>query len=135
MGLNTIVWALTGCHVPGVIGDTGGRLDPSARATGFENVSVIGVPGRIEEPGAGEATAAVAAPAGNQLTSAAGETSHVRGAAATSIVPAGAARSSVTSLSGAPSRWRRSWPGGPYATTLTGEKKLSLSGAPGASVR
>src|SRR5579884_618600 len=122
MGLNTIVWALTGCHVPGVIGDTGGRLDPSARATGFENVSVIGVPGRIEEPGAGEATAAVAAPAGNQLTSAAGETSHVRGAAA-------------TSLSGAPSRWRRSWPGGPYATTLTGEKKLSLSGAPGASVR
>ena len=44
---------------------------------------MIGVFGLIVVPGAGFATALVAEPAGNQLTRAADEVSHERGAAAT----------------------------------------------------
>ena len=67
------------CHVPAVRGDTGGIKPSSALETGFENVSVIGVVALIVAPGDGYATAVVAEPAGNQLTSAADDFSHERG--------------------------------------------------------
>ena len=69
--------------MPGVRGRTGGIDPPSAFDTGLLNVSVIGVLALIVVPGCGFAIALVAEPAGNQLTSAADEVSHERGAAAT----------------------------------------------------
>jgi hypothetical protein len=61
----------------------GGIDPPSAFDTDLLKVRVIGVFALIVPPGCGLAIAAVAEPAGNQLTSAALELSHVRGAAAT----------------------------------------------------
>jgi hypothetical protein len=81
-----------------VTGETGGRELPKASEIGLEKVSVIGVVGLIWVPGAGLATAAVVAPAGNQLTAAGRAVSQVRGAAATHMVPAFAARASVSPL-------------------------------------
>jgi hypothetical protein len=79
----------------------------------LEKVSVIGVLGRIPVPGVGLATALAADPDGNQLTITALEVSHVRGAAATMIVPASALRGRAIVLVGAPRTWRRTAPGGP----------------------
>jgi hypothetical protein len=57
------------------------------------------VTGEISVPGAGLTTAPAWAPGGNQLTSTGfGRLSHVRGAAATSIEPAGPTCASVMSL-------------------------------------
>ena len=68
--------------MPELRGRTGGIDPPRAFETGLLKVSVIGV-FALMVPGCGFAIAVVADPAGNQLTSAADELSHVRGAAAT----------------------------------------------------
>src|SRR5436305_14045368 len=89
-----MTWSLRMCQTPGVIGDTGGRLDPRALLIGLLNVSVIFVCGVIAVPGAGVATAPALTPAGNQLTIAGAALSHTRGTAATASVPAAADRGS-----------------------------------------
>src|SRR5437588_3767477 len=104
-----MVWLDTCCQLPLVVGETGGREVPSAADTGFENVNEIGVFGPIRLPGAGLATAAAVAPAGNQLTAAAGEVSQVRAVAPTQTVPAGALRVRLNSLLGEGSTCRLSW--------------------------
>ena len=101
------------CQLPGVTGDTGGSAWPRAWLTGFEKVSMIGVPGDSGVPGAGEATAEARAPAGNQLTSVAAALSHPRGAAATQTEPATPRWGTVTSLEGAGSVSLARWPGAP----------------------
>src|ERR1039458_6795865 len=101
-----IVWLLTVCQTPWVIGETGGRWAPSALAIGLENVSMIEVPGLIVDPGAGSATTVAPAPAGNQSTSLAPELSQERGVAETKMLPASALRGSVTTLLGAARTWR-----------------------------
>ena len=64
--------SLRTCQTPGVIGETGGRLAPSALSIGLEKVNVMFVCGVIVLPGAGLATAPALIPAGNQLTIAGG---------------------------------------------------------------
>ena len=98
------MWLFVCCQLPLVVGETGGRELPSALAIGLEKVRAIGVSGPICEPGAGLATAAVVAPAGNQLTAAGRAVSQVRGAAATHSVPADAVRGSVSSGSAGSAR-------------------------------
>ena len=56
--------------MPWVVGDTGGIECPRACDTGCEKVRAIGVSGPSRLPGAGLATAVVADPLGNQLTTA-----------------------------------------------------------------
>src|SRR5581483_4615811 len=108
-----MVCELTTCQVPGVAGDTGGRLVPRAALMLLLKVRVILVCGVIWLPGAGAATALAADPAGNQLTTAGFEVSQLRGAAATIAVPASAVRFSRISLSGFRSTRRASCPGLP----------------------
>src|SRR5450755_1403746 len=102
-----MAWLLSRCQLPEVTGETGGRWDPSAFWTVLEKVRVIGVPDLICVPGAGLATAVAEPPAGNQLTAADFELSHVLGAAETKMLPAAAPalRGTVTTLAGAESTW------------------------------
>src|ERR1700733_3286886 len=80
--------------------------------------------------------ALVDAPAGNQLTSAADELSHVRGVAATYIDPATPLRGSVTSDSGPANCWRRRLVGdSPVETVATGAANCRCSGCPAGTVR
>ena len=124
------------CHTPGVIGDTGGRLAPSALSIGFENVSVMFVCGVITLPGAGLATAPALIPAGNQLTIAVGDVSHARGAAATVSVPAAAGRGRRMRSSGLWSTRRvRCCASGPNENVRTGCLNRSTIAAPAFSVR
>src|SRR5436305_13009028 len=98
-----MLWLLRWRQVPGVFGTTGGRWPPRALATGLENVSVMGVCGRSLDPGAGEATADVAAPAGNQLTKCARVASQLSGTPRIQIEPAWLERWRVTTRVGAES--------------------------------
>ena len=123
------MWALTGCQVPWVIGVTGGIALPRAFLHVVEKVSAIGVSERMVDPGAGLATALVAAPAGNQLTAATLDVSQERGVAATHIVPAGAVRGSVTCDWGVAKVWRCRAVGAlPDENVATGCANCSCSG-------
>ncbi len=131
VGTKRIVCEFSVVHVPLVAGVTAGRELPSALATGFEKVRVIGVVGVIVVPAAGVATAlAVEAPAGNQLTTAGLARSQRRSAASTVNVPAGGWWPRLMTLCGVASTCRCRWPGCPYATTATGCLKRSFSGCP-----
>src|SRR5690348_14880921 len=93
-----MVWLPSCVQVPGVLGTTEGRERPRADLIGLEKVNTIGVWGWMVFPGAGLATAEVAAPAGNQLATWAGAVSHLRGTPEIQTEPATAVRSSVTTL-------------------------------------
>src|ERR1700761_5110298 len=109
--MSWIVWLLSVCHVPWVVGETGGRCDPSTLLTGRENVSVIGVVDLTFDPGAGLATAVAPAPAGNQLTPAGRERSQVRGCPDRYIEPADDVRGRVIVAFGEPRATRCRWAG------------------------
>src|SRR5581483_9354675 len=124
-----MVCELTCCQLPAVTGVTGGREVPRTWLTGFEKVSMIGVPGPMSVPGVGEATADALRPAGNQLTRVGAALSHCRAIAVTQTEPADVLRGSVITFCGEASVWRCQCPGAPYAKAETGMVKLTRSGA------
>src|SRR5262249_49761994 len=96
-GRKTSVWVSVWRQLPGTRGESVGCSEPSASATGFEKVSVIGVAGATCAPGAGLLTATGSGAGGTQLAATgAPRRSRGRAAAATSTEPAAARRPSDT---------------------------------------